>query len=182
MAVGDGWDPPPEAHPWSDFHWWKVSPGRVLELVILSEAPLWYTGHFLRGRMRPCYGDDCEECKKGTGGQIRYVLAGVEVSSRRVGLLELGRAVGLQIRDYAQSMGTARGMWLEFGKESHAKQSRMIVQMIEKPVEIDWMELSVPNMKEALVATWTKAQIPLPEGFTATRSKPPNVGRFQRPG
>jgi len=134
--------------------------------VILSEMPLWYTGHFVQGRMRPCYGDDCAECRKGTGGQVRYVLACAEVSTRRVGILEVGRAVGLQIRDHCQASGTARGLWFEIGKESNAKQSRMTLQLISESPGIWYLEMPVPDLKKALAATWDKAKIPLPQGFS----------------
>jgi hypothetical protein len=177
MGLGEGWDPPAEVLPWSDFHWWKVVAGKVIELIVLSEMPLWYTGHFTGGRMKPCYGTDCAECKKGTGGQIRYVLSCAEVSSARVGIIEVGRTVGLQIKEMASSAGTSRGLWLEFGKETTAKQSRMTIKQILEPTGDWWHELPVPDMREALAATWDKAKIELPEGFQrARRSMPPSGG------
>ena len=47
MGVGDGWEIPEGAAPWSDFHWFQASIKGDLDLVAISIAPAWYTGHFV---------------------------------------------------------------------------------------------------------------------------------------
>lgn len=165
MAVGDGWDIPEGVTPWSDFHWWKVAGNRVLELVVLCERPLWYVGHYHRGRMVPCLGDDCRLCRDGVGAQVRYVISAAEVSTRRVGLLEVGRGVGLQLRDWAAACGRLRGLWLELTKQTSAKQSRMEVSLVQKDPGDWYLGLGIPDIQKALYATWGKAGMEIPQQY-----------------
>jgi hypothetical protein len=105
-------------------------------------------------------------------------MATVEVSTRRVGIFEVGRAVGLQVRDMAAASSSFRGLWFEFGKESNSKQSRMTVQLVDKSPGNWWHELPVPDLKKALAATWDKAKIALPAGFQhGPRFKAASEGR-----
>lgn len=165
MPVGEGFDLPPDQQPWSDFHWFKVSPRRSLVVVVLSEQPLWYSGHFLDGRMWPCCGTGCEMCAHGIGGQVRYVLACAEVSTRRVGILEIGRGIGLQVRDWIERHETLRGMQLELQKHSLSRQSRTEVLYIDGEVAPWWRTLPIPDVKRALLLTWRKANMPIPPGM-----------------
>lgn len=176
MATGEGWDVPDDVKSWSDFHWWKVPVSKILVLHILSDVPLWYTGHYYKGRMLPCYGEGCSLCADGVGAQLRYLLVGADVSTRRVGILEVGRTIALEIRDLSTGRRPLRGMTIEFSRHSHSKQSRMEVQYVDIETPEWTTRLEVPDPKAAIVATWQKAKVPIPEGFNQTQ-KP---ARFSR--
>jgi hypothetical protein len=180
MPVGEGWDLPDGVSPWSDFHWFRVTGKNVLEVVVLSEVPSWYVGHFYGKRMVPCYGEGCRMCKDGVGAQVRYVLGCVEVSSKRIGLLEVGKSVGDMIRDWVGRRGQLRGMWLELSKHSFSKQSRMECAYVEKEAPVFTRSLQSPDVKGALRATWEKAGIELPAGFKKKREFPSLEGRSDR--
>lgn len=162
MTYGSGWDVPVEAQPWSDFHWFRVTGKTMLELVILSREPLWYVGHFDRGRMVPCYREGCRLCAEGVGAQVRYVFSAIEISTRRIGLVEVGKSVGQLIRDWTDRCGGLRGMWVEAYKHTASKNSRMEVRYIDNPLPNGILDQEGPDCKEALVATWQKAKVDLP--------------------
>lgn len=165
MAVGEGWDVRPEDRPWSDFHWWKVPAKGILVLALLGERPLYYVGHYVDGRMWPCVGSACGMCEKGIGSQVRYVMAAVDLSTRRVGILEVGRSNGLQIRDWVGSRGEMCGLTLELEKHSHSRTSRTEVRWVQKEAP-PWVHIvEVPDIRRALILTWDKANMPLPPGM-----------------
>jgi hypothetical protein len=163
--VGDGWELPPGAEPWSDFHWFQASTKGVLEIVVLSSGPSWYTGHYVGGRMSPCAGSGCELCAAGIGAQVRFVFAIVEIQTRRVGLIELGRGNGQQIRDWTARAGGLRGMRLEVSKHSRNAQSRTEVRYVEEVCPPWYLGVPVPDVQLALYLTWHKAGMVIPPAF-----------------
>jgi hypothetical protein len=163
MPIGEGFDLPPGAEPWSDFHWFQPSTKGILVVVMLSERPIWYTGHYVGGRMAPCCGSGCDYCATGISAQVRYVVACAESSTRRVGLIEFGRANGLLIRDWINRQGTMRGMVLEISKHSKNVQSRTEIRYIETPCDPWYLTLQVPDCSTALFLTWHKAGMKMPE-------------------
>lgn len=165
MPVGEGWEVPEDKLPWSSHHWFRVSPRRSLVVVCLGEGPLWYTGHFVGGRMAPCLGEGCELCAEDVGGQVRYVFPCAEVTGHRSGLLEVGRENGLMIRSWIPKRGEFRGMVLEFSKHSKSVTSRTDVQYIEREEPPWYLALEVPNVKRALAVTWKKAGFRMPDGM-----------------
>jgi len=165
VPIGQGWEVPGSEIPWSDHHWFRVSPRGALVVVCLSEAPLWYSGHYVSGRMAPCVGDGCELCAEGVGGQVRYVFAAAEVSTKRVGLLEVSRSNGLLIRSWVSRRGKFKGMVLEFSKHSHSKNSRTQVLYIDEDLPPWYLALEVPDVKRALLMTWKKGGFKLPKGM-----------------
>lgn len=165
MPVGEGWEIPPSYDPWSHFHWFRVSPRGDLVVVVLSDEVLWYSGHFLEGRMCPCLGKECELCREGIAGQVRYVFGAAEVSTKRVGLMEVGRSVGQLMRSWVPRHDGLRGMVLSFSKHSHSKQSRTEVQYVDRE-EGPWhLAIAAPDIRTALRLTWTKAGFKLPDGL-----------------
>ncbi len=162
MSVGEGWEPPLPERPWSDFHWWKVSTRGALLLVILSEKPVWYTGHFVDDRMWPCLGSECELCNRGVGSQVRYVFAAVEASTHKPGLIEVGRTNGLLIRDWMSRKGGLRGMCLEFVKHTSSRRSRTLVSYVDGEPPLWIHQVPCPDVVEALYLTWDKAHMPAP--------------------
>lgn len=165
MGIGEGWELPPGAEPWSDFHWFQVSTRQELEVVILSERPVWYTGHFVRNRMAPCPGAGCEFCGAAIGSQIRYCFGVVELFTRRVGLLELGRSNGLLVQDWSYRSGGLRGMTLRLSKHSKSAQSRCVLEYVEEEPPGYVAKLVAPDPSLALYLTWHKAGFAMPEDF-----------------
>lgn len=161
--LGEGFDLPENFEQWSDWTWFKVRPGRILVLAVLSEQPISYVGHYTRGRMVPCVGHECKLCRDQVGKQLRYCFAATELATQRVGLMEVGRAVACQIQDWIPRHGGFRGMVIEFGKYSHSKQSRMELQYVEKAIPVWFHQIEVPNVVDALYATWEKAGFALPK-------------------
>lgn len=126
---------------------------------------MWYSGHFVSGRMAPCPGESCELCAEGIPGQVRYVFACAEVSTKRAGLLEVGRSNGLLIRSWIPRNGGFKGMVLELSKHSHSRGSRTEVLYIDKEEPPWYLALDVPDVKRALLMTWKKGGFVLPEGM-----------------
>ena len=166
MAVGEGWDVAPEDRPWSDFHWWKVPVRGCLVLALVGDKPLYYVGHYVEGRMWPCLGSECGLCKKVVGSQIRYVIGAVEVTTRRVGILEVGRSNGMLIRDWVAARGEMTGQVVELEKHSHARTSRTEVRRVDKEVGPWIYQVQVPDLRKALILTWQKANMPIPPGMS----------------
>lgn len=165
MPVGDGWELAPGCEPWSDFHWYQASPRASLVLVVLSEAPVWYTGHYVGGRMVPCIGAGCDCCAAAIGAQVRYAVAVAEISSRRTGLIEFGRSNGLALRDWAAQGFGLRGMTIEVVKHTKSVQSRTEVRMIDPVAPSGFLALEVPDPSLALYLTWHKAGFAMPAEF-----------------
>jgi len=115
--------------------------------------------------MWPCCGDECQLCKEGVAAQVRYVLAAAETSTKRVGIIEVGRGIGLQVKDWSMRNGGLKGMHLEFMKHSHSKQSRTEVNYIDEALAPWWRMCPVPDIRKALILTWRKANMPLPESM-----------------
>lgn len=177
MPYGEGWDMPVQFEGWSDFHWWKVPANRILILVCLSEGPVWYSGHFLKGRMEPCYGDGCKACREGVGAQARYIFVCVEPLSRKVGLLEVSRSVALELREMAEGRGQLRGLTFEIGKHTRHKQSRMEVVGVPDAPGLNAGAFEVPDVKKALILTWEKAGFEVPKQYQAPKNEVASIER-----
>jgi len=163
MPIGSGFDLPPGAEPWSDFHWFQASTKGVLILVFLSSEPIWYTGHYVSGRMAPCAGGGCDYCATGIGAQVRYCVACADTTTRRTGLIEFGRSNGLLLRDWMARTGSLRGMVIEVSKHSKNVQSRTEVRYIDMPCEPWYNTIETPDVSTALFLTWHKAGFRMPE-------------------
>lgn len=160
-----GWEPPEGVAGWSDFHWWKIAGGRALQLIIVSESPLGYSGHFTKGRMGPCYGEGCQLCHEGIGSQLRYLFAAVEPTTRRLGIWDVGRSVAMEIRDAATQRGSLRGLWIVATHHSHSKQSRTELEILTTELSTWVKGIEAPDVGRALVETWRKAGFAIPEGY-----------------
>lgn len=179
MGFGEGFEVPAESAPWSDFHWFAVSPREVLNLVILSSRPMWYTGHFYSGRMEPCLGQRCDRCAEGVGAQVRYCFGVAETSTKRIGLVEMGRGNGLLLQDWSFVQGGLRGMLIEMSKQSKASQSRTEIKLVERPVPL-WIDgLEGPDVGLALFLTWEKARFRVPQEMVERYSRIHSPGRIR---
>lgn len=162
--LGEGWEPPAEAAGSEDFRWFHISGTKPLIAVVTCTMPLWYTGHYHRGRMCPCTGEHCEMCEIGVGSQVRFVFSLADCSQRAHGLLETGRTVAQEVRDLAARIGGLRGLMLEISKHSLSRKSRM--EVINVPGDPGtWFEKLPPiDIEQALRATWSKAEMKVPDG------------------
>lgn len=165
VPVGDGWEVPADASPWSDFHWFSVPVRGSLRITVLSEKPTWYTGHYMRDRMIPCVGHGCEGCARGVGAQIRYAFAVADWETRRCGLLEVGRQNGLLLQDWMVRNGGFRGMAVDLCKQGSQRQSRTVLRYLEEEGTAWAMGLDVPEVGLALYLTWTKAGCVVPSAL-----------------
>jgi hypothetical protein len=157
-STGEGWEVPRRVKDAVDFHWFKVKPGRALVLGILSPKPLWYVGHFHEKRMKRCPGMGCPLCGAGVGAQLRYVLGCVEAETGTIGIMEVGKTVGLQIRDRAAAVGSCRGLLVEFSKASSSKRSHTemrFIDIVDPPV---WLRFPPPDLKMCLERTWARQE------------------------
>jgi len=80
----------------------------------------------------------------------------VEITTRQIGILDVGKSVADMLREWTGRKGCFRGMMLEFTKASRSKHSRMEVHYIDRP-EPSWMVTMQPvNLLEALESTWDR--------------------------
>ncbi len=163
QPTGSGWDVPEDLESAGEFRWWKIAAMRTLNLVIISHTPIWYRGHFYKGRMVPCLGDNCAMCAESVGSQLRYVFAGADTVTQRVGLLETGQSVASEIHDLALRHGQLRGLVIEIGKYSRSKNSRMELRPLDPMDGTWWAKLPIPDIAKALELTWQRANAILPE-------------------
>lgn len=157
-TIGSGFEPPARLVQESEFHWFHPPIGGDLILAVLSAEPLWYAGHFTQGRMRPCDGARCEACVLGTGRQIRYVVCAVDLRSRMVGFLEVGSALGEQLKNRAYEYGTLQGCVMVLSRASKKKNARLEMELLrEEPPKwaMDIVPLSIQN---AMAQTWARAR------------------------
>lgn len=161
-TTGSGWDLPQGVTPWSNFHWFRVSPRKPLKCVVLSKEPTWYAGHFVQQRMWPCRAPHCSHCDDGMGRQIRFVLAIAELETHRVGLIEFSESLSNLLRCWIPECEGLRGMCLEFSKHTAQVRSRTEVELLRGVYPNWFQELQVPDAKLALELTWQKAGFPPP--------------------
>jgi hypothetical protein len=154
--VGEGWDVPADVKDRVQFHWFHVSPGGALLLVVLSNAPVWYIGHFRQGRMQPCDRNGCESCAAGIGRQVRYVMCAVEVTTHQVGVLEISESVANLVREWSVPHNGSRGLMVELRKATKAKNSRMVVELVKEHPPAWALALQPLDLHEVLSKTWEK--------------------------
>jgi len=154
--IGAGWEVPSEVRDRVEFHWFHSYPGKSLCLGVLSGSPVWYVGHFHQGRMVQCLRDGCSLCEQGVGGQIRYVVSCAELSSRQVGVIELGKSPALMLKDEACRNGGLRGLLFEVVKATKSKHSRMEISMIHEHPPA-WLMATEPlDLVEVMSRTWER--------------------------
>lgn len=132
------------------YTWYHVPAGGSLFVVVLSDLPCWYIGHYFGGRMLRCAGANCVWCERGVGRQIRCVLCVAESSTHRVGVVEFSESVGLLLRDWGYTRGTMRGLQVEFHRVGRSKHSRIEAQLLSD-IEPQWSkQLSPLDVREVL--------------------------------
>jgi len=177
--VGDGFGLPEGNDGWTDWTWFHARAAAPSRFTILCPAPVNYAGHFAKGRMVPCAGEDCALCARGMGTQARYVFSVVEWSSRRVGLLELGRGHALQIQDWIPAAGGLRGLTIELQRSAHSKQSRVDMCLVSDATPLFFQHLQGPDLVRAVRSTWQRGVSSrsgeVPSGESCQRDQPEEV-------
>jgi len=107
--------------------------------------------------MRACEGAGCELCGCGVGRQIRYLVCCAEVTTGRVGVLEVGRAPGLQLRDRVQGNGGLRGAVFEVCRAARSKHSRLELVFVDEHPGSHLLSLEPLDLESVLRSTWEKA-------------------------
>jgi hypothetical protein len=156
--VGEGWDLPDVVRESVDFHWFHVGAGQSLLCCVLSPAPVWYVGHYVSGRMERCQGDRCLLCAEDMGRQLRYILGVVELTTKRRGLLELGKTNGLLLRDWSHGGSGLRGLMLEVYRVGKSKHSRLDLKLLEDGAPAWALARESPDLEEALRRTWMRME------------------------
>lgn len=156
-VVGEGWDIPPEADSIGDFRWFKVTPGRVLHLVVLSAQPFHYRGHFVGTRMIPCAGPQCVYCENGVGAQLRWVVGAIDPFSGQVGLMEMGRTIGLELRAKTDGKQPLKGSVVKFWRAGKSIHSRLEMDIVDMPVSKAYLTVPCPDIGKALKMTWQRS-------------------------
>ena len=128
--------------------------------------------------MLPCAGDGCKLCAEHIGAQLRYVVTAAEVSTHRVGLLEVGHTVAMDLRDLAVRCDGMRGMIVELSKHSFSRNSRMELRLVERVEGPWWREIEEPDRRLALHLCFEKGGHDLPE-FSRPESTQDKVDRFK---
>jgi hypothetical protein len=169
--VADGFGLPEGNDGWTDWTWFHARSAQATRFTILCLSPVNYAGHFSKGRMVPCAGEDCPLCAKGLGTQARYVFSVVEWETRRVGLLELGRGHALQIQDWIPQGGGLRGLSIELQRSSHSKQSRVDMSFVSDATPLFFQHLEGPDLVRAVKSTWSRAASQSLEGSLPGKSR-----------
>lgn len=174
----EGFDPPEGSQGWSDWHWWKIPGGKVIELILVCDGPLGYAGHFQHGRMEPCYGEGCKACKEGIGAQIRYMFGAVEPNTKRTGIWDVGRSVGLLVRDAGDRRAGMRGLWLAITHQTASRRSQTDFEVLDQIVP-DWVKgIECPDRQRAIVETWRRKGIEIPDGYDKKIETAPGPGKY----
>ena len=158
-TIGSGWGVPKSLVEGSEFTWFHPPTSGELFLAVLSAEPLWYAGHYYRGRMRPCQGDRCEMCTMQVGRQVRYVLSAVDLNSRSRGLVEFGSRQGEMLAEEAERKGSLRGVVITLGRRARRKNAAIEVCVIHEPCP-GWVDDIGPlPVDAACFQTWSRLRV-----------------------
>jgi len=124
--LDEGWGDT-SAAPSSSYCWFHIPAVGALDVVILSEVPTRYTGHFVGRTMRPCQNRGCHWCEVGLGKQLRWVLSVVDMVSGVRGCIEVGAAAAEAIRATTAELGELRGCRVRLSRATTAKNSEVLV-------------------------------------------------------
>ena len=131
----DGWGDTAAA-PSSTYCWFHIPSVGALDVVILSEVPTRYTGHFVSRTMRPCSNRGCHWCEVGLGKQLRWVLSVVDMVSGIRGCIEVGAAAAETIRRVTAEAGGLRGCRVRLGRATTAKNGEVTCSLTAREPEM----------------------------------------------
>jgi len=86
-------------------------------------------------------------------------------------VIEVGKSVGLMLRDLTHRNGGLRGMLVEFGKSTKAKQSHTEVEYIDEHAPAWCLALPEPDLREVLERTWERQMVEGSESRSGKRGQ-----------
>lgn len=173
VRLAQGWGEAGEKTPASPgFSWLHVPPGVGVSVVVLSESPLRYQGHWGGHAVIPCrrttFQEECVYCRHQVGLQNRFVLCVVAPLLQTVNLFECGESTARQIKAILdrEAGKKLRGLSLHFRREGGRPRGAILAA--EAKMEYGMAEMPPPvDIEAALLATWERQgrrQIALPFG------------------
>ncbi len=134
--VTEGWGDTTREAGEQSWAWIHVPARSSVEVIILSEAPVRYRGHWVDGRMRPCCGAACPYCERRMGGQVRYAFACYDLAARASALLEIGAGAAGVIREASEREGRLRGLAFRLRKQDGRDRGRIIIEPVAVAVRV----------------------------------------------
>ena len=185
VEVYEGLGPPPESAAATGCKWYRVPREGRLDVVILSEVPVWYPGHWVKKRYRPCVRPGCRYCAEDIAWQWRYVVSVASLRSKVSGLIDVGQAVGLQIDAWIGLNERLRGMTIRFRQQREVRCWRMVVELLGEPPWIGWEDLPARKILPTLKKTWGVSaallQPAAPSPASTTQESIPQVAPVPHP-
>lgn len=129
IEIVQGWGVPQGAA--RDFRspFLRIPAGHVLSVVLLSEVPVRYYGHWSSGGVRPCGDPICELCDEGVGRQERYVFDCFHCDDDRTAVWECSRTLAFRMRELAGEPASMRGSCWKVWKAGEKAGSRTEVEL-----------------------------------------------------
>jgi len=149
----EGWGDTAAA-PSSTYCWMHIPTVGALEVVILSEIPTRYTGHFVGRTMRPCEAVGCHWCGVGLGRQLRWVLSVVDCLSGTRACIEVGAAAAETMRRATAEAGGLRGCRVRLSRATTARNSEVLCSLsTREPLDAVPDPVDVPRLLREM---WAK--------------------------
>jgi len=152
--VGSGFAGFDEGRVGPSWHWLHPRPGEVVDWLVVSSEPLWFTGHFQAGRMMVCNTNLCSMCALGVGKQRRWVLVGIDRKSKEVQAWEFGDSVAEKVRAWAEKYGSCIGLNLEIRRAGDSVHSKLLVECMEVRKVSESLVSRVPTVMEVFTLTF----------------------------
>ena len=129
--IREGWSEP--GGPSEDYRspFFHVPGGGEARLVLLSEVPVRYWGHWTRTGLQPCGDRSCRLCDEGVGRQLRYVFDAYVWDQMRVAVWEVSCQNATRIRDLVGEGSSCRGEGVVCWKSTGSRHSRTEVRLWE---------------------------------------------------
>jgi hypothetical protein len=100
-----------------------------LEILMLADTPMFFRGHYIDGRMKPCSHGGCSMCNDGKGTQKRWVFPVYDTARGATRLLELGEAPAGQLMRYAIDYQGLLGLKFKMSKPGGTLRSTISVEL-----------------------------------------------------
>lgn len=136
--------------------WLQVPSRGGLTVVLQTELPFRYVGHWMRGKYEPCSGaNNCDWCTVGIGKKPRYVYAMFNRDRRRSMLFETGPETAGQIREAVVKYGFTTGLTMKLSKAGGRDNGAIIVEPMHGLTRLQ----DLPQAQDAertLTKQWSK--------------------------
>jgi len=109
------------------FQWLHIRSGERVGIIFSDQQPLWYYGHWMKGRMWPCDGPDCELCPMGVGKQRRWVFAIGVPTTMKTYLWEVSETIAGEIRGIMERFDSMLNVRVIVRREEGSNRGRLIL-------------------------------------------------------